>query len=76
MPGDLVRFSSDFEWLSANVSKLLQKFRGQYVLVRDGDVVLANKDFDKLLEDALKQDIDPAFAVIEKITDQNVMVLM
>ena len=45
----------DFNWMSTHYSELQKKYPSMYVAVKDGKVLVAGKEFDKVYGDAKKK---------------------
>lgn len=69
-------FSQDLRWLSGNLDNLRLKYENKYILVQNKNVVLANANYDKLLNEAENKNIDVSKSVIERILPKNVQLLL
>lgn len=73
---EIVIFREDMRWFSESISKLRNQFLNQYVLVKNKKVLLSNRDYDRLIEEAERKEIDLSTSFIEKVLDKNTIVLL
>jgi len=73
---DFDAYTRDLKWLSENLENLRPKYENKFILVKDKKVISASANYDRLLEDAVKHNIDVSKAVIERIISKNVELLL
>ncbi|MBI5036909.1 hypothetical protein HZC09_06235 [Candidatus Micrarchaeota archaeon] len=69
-------FTRDKKWALENIDSLRKDYLEKYVLVKNRKVVLADSDYDNLLQRAERNGVDISQAVIEFVIPRNVTVLM
>lgn len=69
-------FREDMKWFSDNLPALRSRYLNQYVLVKNQNVILSDKNYEQLLDNAVKKKIDVSISVIEKVTDADVLFLL
>jgi hypothetical protein len=68
-------FERDTRWFHDNMKVLRDRYKGNYVAVKDRSVIFANKSVDALIDMLKKQNIDPSFVLIEFVTEKPLKML-
>jgi len=68
-------YEQDTLWLKSHKRELRKKYKNQFVAVENQNVVLADKNIDKLVRGLKKKGVEPSMVLVEFVPEEDVVVI-
>lgn len=72
----LVNSMKDLEWLQGNSAEIRKKYEGKIVAIKDRAIVAIAQNSKILLNNLEKNGINPAEVIIERIPEENELIIL